>query len=205
MEVYSDTTIDAYSFGSTVSNFEIKNTAQFGGTKGYIKLNAGDLYMTGSTINSTGPWTHEGSIVLSGSTINSTGSWTHEGPTVLSGSLEVSGSVTIGRLNGAGHDLGVYSINTASFQIDYLDMEVYSDTTIDAYSFGSTVSNFEIKNTAQFGGTKGYIKLNAGDLLITGSAVYIKPSSLPTTEPSDSGQLWLSGSAGNSKYLMVRD
>ena len=133
------------------------------------------------------------------------GSLTVEGPTVLTGSLEVSGSVTIGRLDGAGLDLGVYSINTASFQIDYLDMAVYSDTTIDAYSFGSTVSNFEIKNTAQYGGTKGYIKLNAGDLLITGSAVYIKPSSLPTSEPSDSGQLWLSGSAGNSKYLMVRD
>lgn len=33
----------------------------------------------------------------------------------------------------------------------------------------------------------------------------MKSSSLPTTEPSDSGQLWLSGSAGNSKYLMVRD
>ena len=151
---------------------------------------------TGSAGGSAFPYTGSADI---------TGSLTVEGPTVLSGSLEVSGSVTIGRLNGAGLDLGVYSINTASFQIDYLDMEVYSDTTIDAYSFGSTVSNFEIKNTAQYGGTKGYIKLNAGDLLITGSAVYIKPSSLPTTEPSDSGQLWLSGSAGNSKYLMVRD
>lgn len=144
------------------------------------------------------------SLDVTGS-LEATGSLTVEGPTVLSGSLEVSGSVTIGRLNGAGHDLGVYAINTASFQIDYLDMEVYSDTTIDAHSFGSTVSNFEIKNTAQFGGTKGYIKLNAGDLYMTGSAIYIDPNSLPTTEPSDSGQLWLSGSAGNSKYLMVRD
>ena len=84
-------------------------------------------------------------------------------------------------------------------------MEVYESTVLNAVSIGSTQGSFEIKNTTQFGGTKGYIKLNAGDLLITGSAMYIKPSSLPTSEPSDSGQLWLSGSAGNSKYLMVRD
>ena len=133
------------------------------------------------------------------------GSLTVEGPTVLSGSLDVSGSVTIGRSGGVGHDLGVYAIHTASFEIDYLDMEVYESTVLNALSIGSTQGNFEIKNTAQYGGTKGYIKLNAGDLYMTGSAIYIKPSSLPTSEPSNSGQLWLSGSAGNSKYLMVRD
>ena len=168
-------------------NVVIRNTEALSSTKGYTQIDAGDLYMTGSTINSTGAWTHEGS-------------------TVLSGSLDVSGSVTIGRSGGLGHDLGVYAIHTASFEIDYLDMEVYESTVFNALSIGSTQGNFEIKNTAQFGGTKGYIKLNAGDLYMTGSAIYIKPSSLPTTEPSDSGQLWLSGSAGsNSKVLCVRD
>ena len=43
-------------------------------------------------------------------------------------------------------------------------------------------------------------------LKFTKTSVIINTSSLPTTEPSISGQLWLSGSAGsNSKVLCVRD
>jgi hypothetical protein len=45
----------------------------------------------------------------------------------------------------------------------------------------------------------------SGSVYISGSGVFISVDSLPTTEPATSGQLWLSGSAGNSKYLMVRD
>lgn len=130
----------------------------------------------------------------------------YTGSAEISGSLGLTGSFTIGRADGSPvYDLGIYQIATASIQADYLDMDLYESTLIKPTSVGSTQGNFEIRNTALFGGTRGYIKLDAGDLLITGSAVYIKPSSLPTTEPSDSGQLWLSGSAGNSKYLMVRD
>ena len=49
-----------------------------------------------------------------------------------------------------------------------------------------------------------------GSILVSGSenSIFDGPiviNNLPTAEPTTSGQLWLSGSFSNSKYLMVRD
>ncbi len=72
---------------------------------------------------------------------------------------------------------------------------------------GSFEGNFTGSLTGSLTGS--HLGPTIGDLTgsftgsIDGNEVYI--TNLPLDEPSESGRLWLSGSAENSKYLMVRD
>lgn len=209
MEVYSDTTIDALSIGSTVSNFEIKNSAIFGGTKGYIKLNAGDLYMTGSTINSTGPWTHANDLTVQG-VLESPTLTKLSGSAGITGSLDIVGDFTVDKSGDSYLNTGSILVsnlellgNASALMRGRVNTEIRGESLYDASP--ALPGNITIANTLTFGNTKGYTKIDAGNFFISGSAIYIQTSALPTSEPSDSGQLWLSGSAGSSKYLMVRD
>tara|TARA_R110000796_G_scaffold87924_1_gene189351 strand:+ start:603 stop:875 length:273 start_codon:yes stop_codon:yes gene_type:complete len=78
---------------------------------------------------------------------------------------------------------------------------------------GSALTINELDNNFRY--FTGSHSIN-GDLTITGSilvsgsenSIFDGPiviNNLPTAEPTTSGQLWLSGSFSNSKYLMVRD
>jgi hypothetical protein len=292
MDLYESTLIKPTSIGSTQGNFEIRNRALFGGTKGYIKLDAGDLYLTGSTINSTGTWTHASDLTVQGTltaTVDSANTasvvqitadnanasryvlfsatnteaespladtslrynpstntlstelqgnastattashaltaltasyaltapasdpFPYTGSVGISGSTDIVGNLTVdvasgGAYNNTGSILAgnlEFLGNSSALMRGRVNTEIRGESLYDADP--SRPGNITIANTLLYGSTKGYTKIDAGDVIISGSAVYIQTSALPTSEPSNSGQLWLSGSAGNSKYLMVRD
>lgn len=136
----------------------------------------------------------------------------YTGSAGITGSLDVVGDFTVDKSSGEAYDYTTGSILVANLELlgnesalmrGRVNTEIRGESFYDANP--SLPGNITITNTLGFGSTKGYTKIDAGNVIISGSAVYIKTNALPTSEPSDSGQLWLSGSAGNSKYLMVRD
>ena len=74
-------------------------------------------------------------------------------------------------------------------------LEITSDLTVE----GSIICDTDVNFTGSFTGSLDGVFSGS----IDGTEFYI--NNLPTTEPAESGRLWLSGSAENSKYLMVRD
>ena len=123
----------------------------------------------------------------------------------INGDLIITGSITV-----SGSENSVFDIDTFDLQItggldvsrDVAvrdDLTVYDDTNLrkdvnigyqdSAPGFGYTLAVTQSNNTS---GSAKFI----GDITM---------ESLPTVEPAVSGQLWLSGSFSNSKYLMVRD
>lgn len=74
-------------------------------------------------------------------------------------------------------------------------LEITGDLTVE----GSIINDTDVNFTGSFSGS--FDGVFSGS--IDGSEFYI--SNLPTSEPAESGRLWLSGSSDNSKYLMVRD
>ena len=137
-----------------------------------------------------------------------TGSQSISGSTVISGSLTVDGplyvtgsSVIFDTDNGAYIQFQVSG--TADFSRDIIvrdDLFVYDDTNLrkdvnvgfrgDNPGFGYSLAVTQSTNTS------GSAKFIGG----------ITMETLPTAEPTTTGALWLSGSAGsNSKILCVRD
>ena len=137
-----------------------------------------------------------------------TGSQSISGSTVISGSLTVDGplyvtgsSVIFDTDNGAYIQFQVSG--TADFSRDVIvrdDLFVYDDTNLrkdvnvgfrgDNPGFGYSLAVTQSTNTS------GSAKFIGG----------ITMETLPTAEPTTTGALWLSGSAGsNSKILCVRD
>ena len=95
----------------------------------------------------------------------------------ITGGLEVSRDVTVG------DDLRV------------IDDAIFNKNAYVGYGTGSTPTTDYMLTVTQSNESSG-------------SALFDGPiaiKNLPTVEPAVSGQLWLSGSFSNSKYLMVRD
>lgn len=93
-----------------------------------------------------------------------------------------------------GNDASLYTTDLTSLSLDCDsgNIDLQPNTLGDTVSHG----NFLVVN--------GSSLIITGSLSVTGSIVSLK--GLPTSEPSTSGQLWLSGSAGsNSKVLCVRN
>ena len=102
---------------------------------------------------------------------------------VITGGLDVTRDVTVG------DDLTVEDETTLKKQttIGYKDFSNYDFS----YQLNVTASSNSDKSARFDGGIE-----------VTGSSILV---GLPTSEPAVSGQLWLTGSFSNSKYLMVRD
>ena len=104
----------------------------------------------------------------------------------VTGSLEVSGSIILtGSLNISGsitttEDINLTGSFNGSFDGDFTG-------SLSGSLSGSATGSFDGVFTGSIDGTNFYI------------------NNLPTSEPTEGGRLWLSGSFSNSKYLMVRD
>lgn len=118
-----------------------------------------------------------------------TGSHSITGSLIISSSLIVSGSIGI-----SGSIIPSQASSTLGTADNPWGDLFVSDSSIIFVS-GSTTSSFGVDSSGSLSGSF------AG--AIDGTEFYI--NNLPTTEPSESGRLWLSGSFSNSKYLMVRD
>ena len=132
----------------------------------------------------------------------------------ITGSLTINGNITI---TGSIIPEGVGVHNIGSVDNPFNEVFVSSDSII--FVSGSTTSSFGVDSsgsmTGSFDGDLTGSFTGSGDGSFTGSfdgvftgsidgtEFYI--NNLPITEPAESGRLWLSGSAENSKYLMVRD
>ena len=124
----------------------------------------------------------------------------------ITGSLTINGSIII---TGSIIPEGVGVHNIGSVDNPFNEVFVSSDSII--FVSGSTTSSFGVDSsgsmTGSFDGVFTGSMTGSFDGVFTGSIdgreFYI--DNLPTTEPAQSGRLWLSGSFSNSKYLMVRD
>ena len=119
-----------------------------------------------------------------------TGSQDITGDVVITGSLLVSGSL-----------ISVFDIEGFNLQITggldvSRDVVVRDDLTVFD-DFIASGSDNKIGNSL----ANSLLQIT-GSLSTSGSLIF---TDLPTAEPAVSGQLWLSGSFLNSKYLMVRD
>ena len=102
---------------------------------------------------------------------------------VITGGLDVSRDVVVG------DDLTVVDETTLK-----------KETTIGYKDFSNYDFSYQLNVTASSNSDKS-ARFDGG-IEVTGSSILV---GLPTSEPAVSGQLWLSGSFSNSKYLMVRD
>jgi hypothetical protein len=108
--------------------------------------------------------------------------------------LGTSGTKTLVISSYNGNDASLYTTDLTSLSLDCDN----GDVDLQPNTLGNTIShgNFLVINDSSL--------IVTGSLSVTGSVVSLK--GLPTSEPSVSGQLWLSGSAGsNSKVLCVRN
>tara|TARA_B100000780_G_scaffold226811_1_gene166034 strand:- start:18 stop:461 length:444 start_codon:yes stop_codon:yes gene_type:complete len=119
-----------------------------------------------------------------------TGSHPIDGDLIITGSITVSGSAN------------------SVFDIDFYDLQITGG--LDVSRDVVVRDDLTVYDDFVASGSDNIIGNSAGNALLqvtgsfssTGSVSF---TDLPTTEPVISGQLWLSGSFSNSKYLMVRD
>lgn len=122
-----------------------------------------------------------------------TGSHSITGSLIISSSLIVSGSMGI-----SGSIIPSQASSTLGTADNPWGDLFVSDSSIIFVS-GSTTSSFGVDESGSLSGS--FNGTFSGS--IDGTEFYI--NNLPTSEPAESGRLWLSGSFSNSKYLMVRD
>jgi hypothetical protein len=117
-----------------------------------------------------------------------------------SGSVGITGSLTIAS-GSISDQYGTGSINVRSvnnLRIPSLILSTRTGPNFKIYHNGD--------NNGQVNYSGGTLTITSDDFLTLFSSTGITVLSLPTSEPSVSGQLWLSGSAGsNSKILCVRN
>ena len=137
----------------------------------------------------TGSHSISGSLIISSSLADSFA-------LVVSGSVGISGSIIP---DGA----GMHSLGNADNYFEELFLSY--DSLI--FVSGSVSSSFSVDPSGSLSGSfdGGFSGSFSGSLTgsIDGTEIYI--NNLPTSEPAESGRLWLSGSFSSSKYLMVRD
>tara|TARA_Y100000389_G_scaffold23533_1_gene20202 strand:- start:9911 stop:10486 length:576 start_codon:yes stop_codon:yes gene_type:complete len=154
-------------------------------------------------------------VIISGSNVNNivletTGSVGITGSLVVNGNLLITGSIIP---SGSGN----FSLGNAD---NYFE-ELYLSYDSIVFISGSTSSSFGIDPSGSLSGSFDGVLTGSVSGSFTGSADVTGSLSgsfsgsidgtefylygLPTAEPTETGRLWLSGSASNSKYLMVRD
>ena len=158
-----------------------------------------------------------GSLVVSSSnTFENIGSFRHRGGTakfdVINGDsffAAFSGSVRIDDHN---------NIASGSFQVTgSSNFSPSADTSkVVNIDGGGAHSALFVSGSSRVSGSMGisgslFAYSTGSQLIVFGDAGFkaealdIRINHLPTSQPSESGRLWLSGSFSNSKYLMVRD
>jgi hypothetical protein len=190
----------------------------------------GSLLVTGSS-TFTGPLVNNGSTTL-GSAISDitsiTGSVLITGSSTLSGNLTVTGNTLLGnQLTNTTSTSGSFTIvsntnssdraltiknATTSQTSGSVDITSTSNTAIPSVFLRTrnNSSNLMIagtSNDSEIRFTGGELLINSldGNMTLTAGSYGIILDQLPTSEPSTSGQLWLSGSAGaSSKVLCVK-
>ena len=114
----------------------------------------------------------------------------------INGDLTITGSLTVSGSTNSVFDIDFQNLEITGGLDVSRDVVVRDDLTVfdDFIASGSDnkIGNSEANSLLQI----------TGSLSTTGSLIF---TDLPTAEPAVSGQLWLSGSFLNSKYLMVRD
>jgi len=114
----------------------------------------------------------------------------------IDGNLTITGSLTVSGSTNSVFDIDFQNLEITGGLDVSRDVVVRDDLTVFD-DFIASGSDNKIGNSA------GNALLQVtGSFSSTGSVSF---TDLPTTEPVISGQLWLSGSFSNSKYLMVRD
>ena len=114
----------------------------------------------------------------------------------IDGDLKITGSIIISGSANSIFDIDGFDLQITGGLDVSRDVVVRDDLTVFD-DFIASGSDNKIGNSA------GNALLQVtGSLSSTGSVLF---TDLPTVEPAISGQLWLSGSFSNSKYLMVRD
>ena len=160
-------------------------TAANGGAVSIFYNNNNKLETTNLGVNINGNITSSGNITASNLILSSN--------ITASGNISASGIISGSNLSGnntGDQDLGTYmlSANTASFAV-----------TSSNVLFGNIISSGDISSSnAWFGGSI------TASLHTSASLSEVIFENLPTTKPTFTGSLWLSGSAGSdSQYLVV--
>jgi len=158
-------------------------------------------------------------IILSGS-LGVSGSFNLTGPSTLTGlSTIATGSISRFRVTGAvtshlapdtdnTYDLGSTSKQWKTIFVDSSSIGLVSSSLIpdadNTYDLGSSTKEWK---DLYVDGTSNMDIVSSSALHVSGgsgTATNIVFDNLPTTKPTVTGSLWLSGSAGNdSKYLVV--
>lgn len=171
--------------------------------------------LTGIISSSYASTTLNASTASMGTDFLADSSLTVQGPTQLGTALThttiISGSVSIINTTDLADSTITIKDATYSQTSGSIDIHSQGDTQIPSIIL-RTLDESATFTIAEDGAgaaairqTGGGLALRAdGDLELYGTRIIVTEG-LPTTEPLQSGQLWLSGSAGNSKFLMVRD
>ena len=130
----------------------------------------------------------------------------------IEGDLTITGSITVSGSKNSVFDIDLFDlVITGGLDVtrdvtvgDDLTVEdettLKKETTIGYKDFSNYDFSYQLNVTASSNSDKS-ARFDGG-IEVTGSSILV---GLPTSEPAVSGQLWLSGSFSNSKYLMVRD
>jgi len=114
----------------------------------------------------------------------------------INGDLTITGSLTVSGSTNSVFDIDFQNLEITGGLDVSRDVVVRDDLTVFDDFIASGSDN-------RIGNSAGNALLQVtGSLSSSGSVLF---TDLPTVEPVISGQLWLSGSFSNSKYLMVRD
>ena len=114
----------------------------------------------------------------------------------INGDLTITGSLTVSGSTNSVFDIDFQNLEITGGLDVSRDVVVRDDLTVFD-DFIASGSDNKIGNSL----ANSLLQIT-GSLSTTGSLIF---TDLPTAEPAVSGQLWLSGSFLNSKYLMVRD
>ena len=123
----------------------------------------------------------------------------------INGDLIITGSITVSGSANSVFDIDLFDLQITGGLDVSRDVAVRDDLTVyDDTNLRKDVNIGFRDDNPGF----GYSLAVTQSINTSGSAKFIggvTMESLPTSEPTVSGALWLSGSFGNSKYLMVRD
>lgn len=168
-------------------------------TKGYNYFDTGDTSFNNHDLIFSRSTIYVGSNTLAPAVVPSSDS-TNLGFAIARPDNETSQQLILSYQGGAGRIIGKETnANAPQIRFELVD----SSTTSEVLRLIQNKTFFyravSVENNL---GVTGNTTIT-GSLTVNNGVVVIE--NLPTTEPATSGQLWLSGSAGNSKYLMVRD
>lgn len=128
----------------------------------------------------------------------------------LTGSLNVTGGITGSLLGTASWATNATTAGTAGLITFYPDPSdtnyaiLFTDQT-DPFNPGVSAPLYDSSaNVFTYNPSINRLSLT-GSLTVSSTGQVVIITGLPTSEPATSGQLWLSGSAGNSKFLCVRN